>query len=127
MRAGGSRSNVSKAVDENRPEIARVVELDRRLAERVLMARRRGVFPLVLAGNCNSCLGTVAGTDPDGLGVVRFDAHADFDSPEANLSGFFDAMGLAILTGTGWSALATRSRGLRPSPNADRSGRRPSS
>ena len=92
-------------VDESLPEVARIFELDRRLARCVADARRREAFPLVLAGNCVSCLGTTAGTgDPD-LGVVWLDAHADFDTPEDNLSGFTDVMGLAILTGGCWRAL----------------------
>src|SRR5436853_508160 len=56
------------AVDECGAEVARVIELVRRIAERVR-------------------------------------AHADFDDPEENVSGFFDVMGLAMLTGRGWSAL----------------------
>src|SRR4051794_32452175 len=66
-------------VDESLPEIARIFELDRRLARHVADARRRGEFPLVLAGNCVSCLGTTAGAQDQGdLGVVWLDAHADF-------------------------------------------------
>ena len=91
-------------VDESLPEVARIFELDRRLARRVAAARERGSFPLVLGGNCCSCLGTVAGAGPEGLGVVWFDAHADFDTTDDNLSGFTDVLGLAILTGTGWRA-----------------------
>src|SRR5688500_16542699 len=83
-------------VDETLPEVARIFELDRRLAVRVAAARADGAFPLVLAGNCCSCLGTVAGSGAPG--VVWFDAHADFDTPDDNLSGFTDVMGLAILT-----------------------------
>src|SRR5207248_2183591 len=41
-------------VDETDPEIVRVIELIRRLAHRVSDAVAEGVFPLVLAGNCNS-------------------------------------------------------------------------
>jgi arginase len=88
------------------PEIVRVAEADRRLARRVRAAAVEGAFPLVLAGNCNSCLGTVAGLDSRAspLGVVWFDAHADFDTPDRSL-GFFDGMGLAILTGSCWELL----------------------
>jgi arginase family enzyme len=59
------------------------------------------------AGNCNSCLGTTAGLDPRSasLGVVWFDAHPDFDTPDRSL-GFFDGMGLAILTGSGNGRMA---------------------
>jgi arginase len=93
-------------VDEALPEVARIFELDRRLALRVAEARRRERFPLVLGGNCVSCLGTTAGVrDGRELGVVWLDAHADFDTPEDNLSGFTDVMGLSILTGGCWRAL----------------------
>ncbi len=91
--------------DESDPEIARVIELIRRLADRVKEATAVGAFPLVLAGNCNSALGTTAGIGAEDLGVVWFDAHADFDDPEENTSGFFDVMGLAMLTGRGWTGL----------------------
>lgn len=94
-----------RPVDESDPEIVRVMELIRRLSKRVDTAVRDGAFPLVLAGNCNSCLGTTAGVGAGDLGVVWFDAHADFDDPEENESGFFDVMGLAMLTGRGWRAL----------------------
>jgi hypothetical protein len=57
----------------------------------------------LLAGNCISC-----------LGVVWFDAHADFDTPDDNLSGFLDVMGLAILTGSGWRALRETIPGFVP-------------
>jgi arginase len=93
-------------VDEALPEVARIFELDRRLALRVAEARQRHQFPLVLAGNCVSCLGTTAGVRGGrDLGVVWLDAHADFDTPEDNLSGFTDVMGLSILTCGCWRAL----------------------
>jgi arginase len=94
-------------VDESLPEVARIFELDRRLARCVAESRRRKAFPLVLGGNCVSCLGTTAGIGGEerDLGVVWLDAHADFDTPEDNRSGFTDVMGLAILTGGCWRAL----------------------
>jgi arginase len=103
-------------VDESDPETARVIELIRRLAEHVRKAVTQGVFPLVLAGNCNSCLGTTAGAGIQNLGVVWFDAHADFDDPEENESGFFDVMGLAMLTGRGWRGLRQTIPGHAPIP-----------
>jgi arginase len=103
-------------VDESLPEIGRIFELDRRLARRVAAACGRGAFPLVLGGNCCSCLGTVSGAGADDLGVVWFDAHADFDTTDDNLSGFTDVLGLAILTGTGWRALRETIPGFAPVP-----------
>ena len=107
-------SETVETPDASDPEIVRVVEADRRLARRV-SAAAEGAFPLVLAGNCNSCLGTVAGIDPrtSSLGVVWFDAHADFDTPDRSL-GFFDGMALAILTGSGWELLRGTIDGLAP-------------
>jgi len=61
-------------------------------------------FPVVLAGNCSSSLGTVTGIG-GGVGVVWFDAHGDFHTPETTPTGFFDGMPLALLTGRGWDAL----------------------
>jgi arginase len=108
-------SETVETPDASDPEIVRVVEADRRLARRVRAAAVDGAFPLVLAGNCNSCLGTVAGVDPraSSLGVVWFDAHADFDTPDRSL-GFFDGMGLAILTGSGWELLRGTIDGFAP-------------
>ncbi len=105
-----------EAVDESDPEIVRVVELIRRLADGVAETTSDGAFPLVLAGNCNSALGTTAGIGAEDLGAVWFDAHADFDDPEENESGFFDVMGLAMLTGRGWRALRQTILGHRPVP-----------
>jgi arginase len=105
-----------EAVDESRGEIARVMELVRRLADRVRAAKDDGAFPLVLAGGCNSSLGTTAAITTGEVGVVWFDAHADFDDPDENTSGFFDVMGLAMLTGRGWRAQREAIPGHEPIP-----------
>ena len=108
LAAAGWQTRVVRVppVDETLPEVARIFELVRRLAQRVASARERQAFALVLGGNCVSCLGTTAGVGGGkDLGVVWLDAHADFDTPEDNLSGFTDVMGLAILTGSCWRAL----------------------
>ncbi len=107
-------------VDPELPEVARIFELDRRLAGHVGRARARGAFPLVLAGNCISALGTSAGARDEGeLGVVWLDAHADFDTPEDNLSGFTDVMALSTLTGTCWRALRETIPGFAAVPAQD--------
>jgi arginase len=105
-----------EAPDRDDPEIVRVIEGDRRLARRVGAALEGGEFPVVLAGNCNSCLGTVAGLGQ--VGVVWFDAHADFDTPDRSL-GFFDGMGLAVLTGNGWELLRGTIPGFTPVDERD--------
>lgn len=95
-------------------EIGTAFELNRLLAERVKLGRDKGRFPLVLAGNCNSCLGTIAGLGQDQLGIVWLDAHGDFNTPETTLSGFFDGMGLAMAAGRCWKPLLNTIPGFRP-------------
>jgi len=69
------------------------------IARQVQRARAHRRFPLVLAGNCSSALGTVAGMGAASTGVVWFDAHGDFNTPDTSTSGFLDGMALAMLTG----------------------------
>ncbi|MDP8916139.1 MAG: arginase family protein, partial [Pseudomonadota bacterium] len=47
-------------------------------------------------------------------GVIWFDAHPDFDTPDEARSGYFDGMGLATLTGQCWRALAATIPGFQP-------------
>jgi arginase len=111
--------DVVPGVDERGPETRRVFELNRRLAHRVRSAIQEEAFPLVLGGNCNSCLGTVSGLRPAPVGVVWFDAHADFDTTDDNLSGYFDVMALAILTGSAWRTLRETIPGFAPVDERD--------
>ena len=97
-------------------EIGTAFELNRSLAEQVSSAISRNVFPIVLAGNCNSCLGTLAGIDQNEVGIVWFDAHGDFNTPETTITGFLDGMGLAMATGHCWRSLLSTIPGFRPIP-----------
>lgn len=95
-------------------EIGRSFEVKRRVAIAVAEAVRQGHFPIILAGNCNTSVGVYAGLgDPD-LGVVWFDAHADFNTPDEMTSGYFDGMGVATLAGQCWRRLAQSIPGFRP-------------
>jgi arginase len=98
-----------------RNEIAASMAVVRALAERVRHGVAGGSFPVVLAGNCHSSLGTVAGIG-GGVGAVWLDAHADFNTPDTSPTGFFDGMALALLTGAGWPKLRESVEGLRPIP-----------
>lgn len=94
-------------------EIGTAFELNRLLAETVKSARDQGRFPIVLSGNCNSCLGTLAGIREDHVGVIWFDAHGDFNTPETTLSGFFDGMALAMAADRCWKPLLEKIPGFR--------------
>ena len=72
---------------------------------------------LILSGNCGpAALSAMGALDPQRTGVVWFDAHADFNTPETSASGFLDGMALAMLTGRCWPALAARFAGFGPVP-----------
>jgi arginase len=109
-------TEVVEAREPFRSEIATAFELHRLLAERVSPAKQRGSFPLVLSGNCNSCIGAISGVRSGDLGVVWFDGHADFHTPETSAIGFLDGMGLAIAVGDCWETMAQSIPGFSPVP-----------
>ena len=86
-------------------EIQTSFDLMRMLSHAVREAREAGRFPIVLAGNCSTAVGTLAGL-PEGTGVAWFDAHGDFNTPETTTSGFLDGTAVAIITGRCWKQLA---------------------
>jgi arginase len=68
------------------------------VAGAVAGARAAGDLPVVLAGNCNSCLGTLAALTDVPPGIVWFDAHGDFHTKETSVSGSIEGMSLALAT-----------------------------
>ncbi len=112
-------TEIVEATSSFRTEIKTAFELHKLVAERVRSAARRGSFPLVLSGNCNTSVGTMTGLDPHELGIIWFDGHADFNTPETTTSGFIDGMGLAIATGGCWRPMAQTIPGFRPIPEAN--------
>jgi arginase len=103
-----------EAADEPEHEIGRVFELNRRLAEMVAAARATGELPAIVAGNCNVCLGAVAGIAAERPGILWLDAHPDFHTPTTTDSGFLDGMGLAAATGGCWQTLTGSIPGFAP-------------
>jgi arginase len=113
------RSEVLEVTSPFRAEIATAFELFGMLAKRVQEATASGRFPLVLSGNCNSTVGVVAGlagTFPkeEEVGLVWFDGHADFNTPESTTSGFLDGMGLATAVGHCWAQMVRTLPRFRP-------------
>ncbi|KAA9409500.1 MULTISPECIES: arginase [Haloarcula] len=62
-----------------------------------------GQFPLVLGGDHSIGIGTIAGAarNNEDLGVIWFDAHGDFNTPETTPSGNIHGMSLAAVLGDG--------------------------
>jgi arginase len=102
------------SVDAFEGEIGRTFEIKRRIAALVADARAAGAFPVVLAGNCNSSVGVWAGLGAPRAGIVWFDAHPDFDTPDEHRSGYLDGMGVATLMGQCWRNLCGTIEGFRP-------------
>ena len=100
--------------DQWQAEIESSFELMRMLAGAVSQAREAGRFPIVLAGNCNTAVGTIAGLGADSVAVTWFDAHADFNTPETTTSGFLDGTAVAIISGRCWTQLALTVPGFSP-------------
>ena len=80
-------------------ELRAIADLSNSLSSNIRSSIAEGYFPITLGGNCNTCLGTLAGFDEPKPGIIWFDAHGDYNTPEISPSGFFDGMCLAIATG----------------------------
>jgi arginase len=94
-------------------EILGCFELIKLIAARVGAAREEGAFPVVLSGSCFASVGIVAGLGTS-TGVVWFDAHGDFNTPETTDFGYFDGMGMAVLTGEAWRTMLAGVDGAAP-------------
>jgi arginase len=96
-------------------EIHGCFELIKLIAARVRSAVEDAAFPVVVSGSCFASIGIVAGLGSS-TGVVWFDAHGDFNTPETTDLGYFDGMGLAVLTGAAWQTMLAGVDGAQPLP-----------
>lgn len=73
--------------------------------------------PTVVSGDCTTSLGVLAGLQRAGhdVGVVWFDAHADFHTEQTTTSGYLGGMPLALAAAVGVPTLPA-ALGLRPVP-----------
>ena len=73
--------------------------------------------PLVVSGDCTTSLGVLAGLQRAGrdVGIVWFDAHADFHTERTTASGYLGGLPLALAAGVGVLTLP-EALGLRPVP-----------
>jgi arginase len=90
-------------------------ELAGKLGGEVARACRSGATPVVLAGNCLTAVGVLAGlTEIPRLGLVWLDAHGDLNTPETSPTGYLDGMALAVATGRCWTGPTRRIPGFAP-------------
>lgn len=76
-----------------------IIKVNVELSNYVKSAAINRRFPLIISGNCSTCLGVLSGLNSSKIGIIWFDAHGDFNTPEISPSGFLDGMPLAIATG----------------------------
>lgn len=107
-----SVETIGKVGDEQEREIATGFAVCRAVAALVADSRAAGKFPIVLAGNCLTTVGAVAGEAADS--IVWADQHGDMNTPETSSYGFLDGMALATVLGLCWKPMAASVPGFRP-------------
>lgn len=111
-----STCEILECRDEHMAEIHSTFTLASQISERVSGVHALGGVSVVLSGNCNGALGTIAGLGSSSTAVLWFDAHGEYETPETTRSGFLDGMGLAIGTGACWRNLSQQIVGFKPTP-----------
>jgi arginase len=92
----------TKEAELNAHYLPAIRDVSERLADEVAAARDDDRIPLVLGGDHSVALGTLTGSARDAdLGVIWFDAHADFNTPDTSPSGNVHGMPLAAALGRG--------------------------
>lgn len=107
-----SRQMIS--VEERPFELGTTFQILRATSGEVKRAISENRFPLLLAGGCINSLGSLSAIGAGSIGLIWFDAHADFNTPETTPSGFIDGMALAAITGRCWRTLTASVPGFRP-------------
>jgi arginase len=102
VEAGAGSDGVVETVVRPAPfgdSVSASANVSKQVALAVAGAIERGRLPIVVAGSCDVCMGVLGGFDHSRSGVVWIDAHADFNTPESTVSGFFPGMSAAVVTG----------------------------
>ncbi|AZO26688.1 MULTISPECIES: arginase family protein [Mesorhizobium] len=98
--------------DEQEREIATGFAVCNAVSGEVRIALDNGRFPIVLAGNCLTSAGAVAGEGADA--IIWADQHGDLNTPDTSTSGFLDGMALATVLGLCWRRMAAQIPGFKP-------------
>jgi arginase len=104
--------DIGKVGDDQEREIATGFAVCNAVATKVRLARDAGRLPIVLAGNCLTSAGAVAGEAADA--IIWADQHGDLNTPETSIYGFLDGMALATVLGSCWRPMAAAIPGFKP-------------
>lgn len=95
---------------ENRKQqnLTRVVEVARRVADRVDEVLKQHLTPVVIGGDCTITLGVLAGylRHVENIGLLYFDGDIDLNTAATTTSGILDSMGMAHMIGEGAEELS---------------------
>jgi arginase len=103
--------DIGKVGDAQEREIATGFAVCKAVAAKVRSACDDGRFPVVLAGNCLTAAGAVAGDGADS--IVWFDQHGDINTPETSSYGFLDGMALSSVLGLCWRPMTATTPGFQ--------------
>ena len=104
--------DIGRVGDAQEREIATGFAVCNAVSGEVRIAIDRGRFPIVLAGNCLTSAGAVAGEGADA--IIWADQHGDLNTPETSVYGFLDGMALATVLGLCWRPMASAIPGFKP-------------
>lgn len=104
--------DIGKVGDDQEREIVTGFAVCNAVATEVRLARDTGRFPIILAGNCLTSAGAVAGEGADA--IIWADQHGDLNTPETSIYGFLDGMALATVLGLCWRPMAAAIPGFKP-------------
>lgn len=104
--------DIGRVGDNQEREIATGFAVCNAVSGEVRIAIDRGRFPIVLAGNCLTSAGAVAGEGADA--IIWADQHGDLNTPETSVYGFLDGMALATVLGLCWRPMASAIPGFKP-------------
>jgi arginase len=80
-------------------EMESAFELNCHLSHRVRRAASAQSFPIIFSGSSICSVGALSGINGNAKGLIWFDGHGDFNTPETTSSGSIDGMALAVATG----------------------------
>ncbi len=92
-----------KIKDKSLKYLPEIVKISEQLQTAVAKALLDGVVPLIIGGDHSLGIGTLAGIAANGrrCGLIWFDTHGDYNSPETTGSGNIHGMPLAVSNGIG--------------------------
>lgn len=97
-------------------ELESAFELNCLLSHRVRQAVSSKSFPIIFSGSSICSVGVLAGINGSAKGLIWFDGHGDFNTPETSTSGSIDGMALAVATGRCLNTSSSSIPGFQPMP-----------